>query len=491
MMSKIFKRLFSFSVLLLLIAAGESQAVTKYEFLNNILMVRGIDWSSSPEAPYNDAAGFILRTGYVTDDAGKLDADVTRREALRWCVECLGMTFEAGLFTDYPTGFNDEKSLNEFERGCLVVATHMNPSLFSLSSFKDGKFSGDTKISLDESREILRKLSAASRNFTLDMIRNPVKGLRVHIHREGVPTGIPTWRFFAEGIKTRAAADYFKSSLASEGYEASVASVNGLFSVRVQKLEDYNQVRYLESIARARGLTYRALPSMSNPNTQILPRFWVMLVIDPSYFRVSPVASYNGPMELQTLSTIYYSNHVQAAINAGFFGVLKGGRGYPIGALRVNGRNITLPSDMRGCAAWNDNDEVMFEVAEATEEANYWSEMTNIIQAGPLMIDDGQIVTYDENFSSSLISARHPRSAFGLNAQGSWVFMAVDGRNGMHSSGATISELSEIMTGQGLVYALNLDGGGSTEIIVDGKIYNIPSDGYERRISYALGAVPR
>ena len=42
-----------------------------------------------------------------------------------------------------------------------------------------------------------------------------------------------------------------------------------------------------------------------------------------------------------------------------------------------------------------------------------------------------------------------------------------------------------------MVYALNLDGGGSTEIIIDGKIYNIPSDGYERRISYGLGAVPR
>ena len=489
-MSKNF-RCFAFSFLILFLIAGESSAVTKYEFLNNILLIRGIDWSESPEAPYNDAAGFLLRTGYVPENVGKLNADVTRREALRWCVECLGMTFEAGLLTDYPTGFKDEKSLNEFERGCLVVATHMNPPLFSLSSFKGEKFSGNTKLSIDEARAIIQRLSGASRNFRLDVIRNPVKGLRVHIHREGVPTGIPTWRFFADGIKTRAAADYFKSSLTEEGYEAGVLSVNGLYTVRVQKIEDYNQVRYLESIARARGLTSRALPLMSNPNTQNLPRFWVMLVIDPSYFRVSPVASYNGPTELNTLSTIYYSNHVNAAINAGFFGVLKGGKGYPIGALRVNGRNITLPHDMRGCMAWNDNDEVMFSVAQATEEGNYWPEMTNIIQAGPLMIDDGQIVVYEENFASSLISARHPRSAVGLNAQGSWVFMAVDGRNGMHSSGATISELSEILTGQGLVYALNLDGGGSTEIIIDGKIYNIPSDGYERKISYALGAVPR
>ena len=253
-MSKNF-RCFAFSFLILLLIAGESSAVTKYEFLNNILLIRGIDWSESPEAPYNDAAGFLLRTGYVPENVGKLNADVTRREALRWCVECLGMTFEAGLLTDYPTGFKDEKILNEFERGCLVVATHMNPPLFSLSSFKGEKFSGNTKLSIDEARAIIQRLSGASRNFRLDVIRNPVKGLRVHIHREGVPTGIPTWRFFADGIKTRAAADYFKSSLTEEGYEAGVLSVNGLYTVRVQKIEDYNQVRYLESIARARGLT--------------------------------------------------------------------------------------------------------------------------------------------------------------------------------------------------------------------------------------------
>ena len=81
-MSKTFRRLI-FSLLILLLISGESSAVTKYEFLNNMLLVRGIDWSESPEAPYNDAAGFLLRTGYVTDNVGKLDAELTRREALR------------------------------------------------------------------------------------------------------------------------------------------------------------------------------------------------------------------------------------------------------------------------------------------------------------------------------------------------------------------------------------------------------------------------
>lgn len=489
-MSKTLRR-FIITIVVIILTPSLSQAVTKYEFLTGLLLARGINWDESPEAPYNDAPGFLLRTGYVSDTIPKLDAPVTRRDALRWCVESLGMTFEAGLFADYPSGFADDKNLTPFDRGCLVVASRMNPQIFSIAEFWDEKFSGATKLTVEESRKILQRLSNASRNFTLDVIRNPVKGLQILIHREGVPSGIPEWRFFADGIRTKAAADYFKASLKSEGYDVSIAGVNGSYSVRSQKLEDYNDIRRLESIAQARGLTTRVLPTMSNPKTQIVPRFWVMLKIDPSYFRIAPIASSEGPTELRTLSAIYGQNNIQAAINAGFFGILKGGKGYPIGALRVNGRNFTLPYDMRGCLAWNEDDEALFAVAEATEDANYWSEMTNVIQAGPMLIDDGETARYEESFTGGIISARHPRSAVGLNAEGSWVFLAVDGRNGMHSSGATISELTEILRSQGMIYALNLDGGGSTEIIIDGKIYNIPSDGYERRISYGLGAVPR
>ena len=489
-MSKSLRR-FIITLIILILIPSSSHAVTRYEFLTGLLLARGINWDESPEAPYNDAPGFLLRTGYVSDTVTKLDGPVTRREALRWCVESLGLTFEAGLFSDYPSGFADDKNLTPFDRGCLVVASRMNPQIFSTSDFAGEKFSGAKNLTVDEARKILQRLGYASRNFTLDVIRNPVKGLRVHIHREGVPSGIPEWRFFADGIRTKAAADYFKSSLQDEGYSVSISGVNGSYSVRSQKLDDYNDIRRLESIAKARGLSTRVLPSMSNPNTRVVPRFWVMLMIDPSYYKIAPVASREGPTELRTLSAIYSQNNIQAAINAGFFGILKGGKGYPIGALRVNGRNFTLPHDMRGCLAWNEDDEALFAVAEATEDTNYWPEMTNVIQAGPMLIDDGETARYEESFTGGIISARHPRSAVGLNAEGSWVFIAVDGRNGMHSSGATISELTEILRGQGMIYALNLDGGGSTEIIIDGKIYNIPSDGYERRISYGLGAVPR
>ncbi|MBQ8692863.1 MAG: phosphodiester glycosidase family protein, partial [Synergistaceae bacterium] len=81
--------------------------------------------------------------------------------------------------------------------------------------------------------------------------------------------------------------------------------------------------------------------------------------------------------------------------------------------------------------------------------------MENIIQAGPMLIDEGQPVTNNEGFDSKMLSVRHPRSAVGITNDGFWFFIAVDGRNGLHSSGATISELTEILLSYDAAYALN------------------------------------
>ncbi|MBQ7151861.1 MAG: phosphodiester glycosidase family protein [Synergistaceae bacterium] len=469
--------------LILLINIQQVNAVTRAEFLTGLLSARGIDWSEAPEFINGDAPGFMLRVGYVTDAVKDLNANITRREALRWTIESLGLGFEAGLFADYPTGFKDEKKLIPFERGCLVVALNMIPAIFT----KADNFRGQNPLSSKEFQIILERVRGASQNFSLDIVRNPLKGLKVFIHREGVPTGIPQWRVYLDGIKTKVAADTFKKSLKAQGLTVSVTRSENLYGVRSERLENYNQVRQLTAIAKARGLTHRILPSMTNINTSILPKFWVKLVIDPSYFKIKPLISKNDSKELLKLSELARQEKTKTAINAGFFSVTDPGRGYPIGALKINDELISQPYDNRGTLAWNNEDEAIFSVAYESE-INSWYDMENIIQAGPLLLDEGGISYIDEGFNNSLLSTRHPRSVIGISEAGEWIFFVMDGRNGLHSSGATISELIEILRAQGVYSALNLDGGGSTEIIINGKIYNFPSDGRERKISYGLGA---
>ena len=471
-------------ILILLLLCSQSEAVTKYAFLSGLLNARGLDWSSSPEAEYNDPGGFMLRTGYVTDDIDRLDSPVTRVEALRWCIQSLGLAFEADLLNDYPSGFTDVDKLSDFERGCLVVASNMNPQLFQ----KTGTFRPKAQLSNQEYNALMSLVFQASANLRLDMIRNPLKGVRVYIHRDGVPSGIPSWRVYAYGMN-RDMASSVRNLLKSQGIEASLTGAGSNSGVRTGKLEDFNQARRFIAFLNFRKIRYRLIPVLSNPKTRIVPRYWVLLTIDPSYWKILPVASRSGPNNLSTLSNIAWQNNASVAINAGFFAVQKGGKGYPIGALKVGGRDFGQLYEGRGGLGWNDEDEALFGVPTEYDYSVY--EMNNVIQAGPLLIDGGIPAHSEEDFPSAFVSARHPRSAVGLNASGQWIFMIIDGRNGMHSSGATISELTDILRGQNVTHALNLDGGGSTELIVDGRIYNSPSDGYERNISYALGAIAR
>ena len=73
-------------------------------------------------------------------------------------------------------------------------------------------------------------------------------------------------------------------------------------------------------------------------------------------------------------------------------------------------------------------------------------------------------------------AARHPRSAVGINRGGDTLFLvAVDGRQAA-SVGMSLAELAETMIGLGAWNALNLDGGGSTTLVVGDSVVNTPSD---------------
>jgi hypothetical protein len=86
----------------------------------------------------------------------------------------------------------------------------------------------------------------------------------------------------------------------------------------------------------------------------------------------------------------------------------------------------------------------------------------------------------------------HPRSAIGVTAAGDVVVVTVDGRQTPYSTGVDLDELAQIMSSQGVVNAINLDGGGSTAIDVrepgdvEATLQNRPSDGRERAVANAL-----
>ena len=92
----------------------------------------------------------------------------------------------------------------------------------------------------------------------------------------------------------------------------------------------------------------------------------------------------------------------------------------------------------------------------------------------------------DEGGSSDFSSARHPRTAVGFSADSTKLYLiTVDGRQTI-SVGMSLPELANFMLTRGVAHAVNLDGGGSTTIVVQGAIENSPSDGWERSVANAL-----
>ena len=98
------------------------------------------------------------------------------------------------------------------------------------------------------------------------------------------------------------------------------------------------------------------------------------------------------------------------------------------------------------------------------------------LQAGPVLITDGEInITVDEEvFFASEITNIHPRTAAGYTSDGRFILMVVDGRQAS-SRGVYLQELAVMMDNLDCVEAINLDGGGSSGMVVNGKILNRPT----------------
>lgn len=119
-----------------------------------------------------------------------------------------------------------------------------------------------------------------------------------------------------------------------------------------------------------------------------------------------------------------------------------------------------------------------------------------LIGGWPRIVEGGVNVAADAPVREGTISrnaeARHPRSAIGVSKDGRtlWLY-AVNGRSAS-SVGMTLVELGDAMRALGAWDALNFDGGGSTTLVIDGRVVNTPTDATgERAVANALLVLQR
>lgn len=116
-----------------------------------------------------------------------------------------------------------------------------------------------------------------------------------------------------------------------------------------------------------------------------------------------------------------------------------------------------------------------------------WPDVFDTIGGNPTLVRDGEVFI---GKGETPFFKWHPRTGVGITGDGRVLFVTVDGRDRNRSVGMSPLQFARLFVSLGAQYALNLDGGGSTTMLVNGKIVNRPSDGSERPVSSALLLLP-
>lgn len=170
-----------------------------------------------------------------------------------------------------------------------------------------------------------------------------------------------------------------------------------------------------------------------------------------------------------------------AGINAGGFAD-SGGKRYPLSTTVLNGKYVTgFESSFKDLffVGLNDSGKLIggkFWQQSDLDSLNPRFGATFV----PVLLKSGQPMPIPEKWQVS--PKRAPRTVIGNYKDDQILIIVVDGYNENGSSGATLQELQSKMHGLGVIDAYNLDGGGSSSLIVNGRVINNPSDGNLRPV---------
>jgi hypothetical protein len=113
-------------------------------------------------------------------------------------------------------------------------------------------------------------------------------------------------------------------------------------------------------------------------------------------------------------------------------------------------------------------------------EAKHFDGADHVVNGAGLLRRDGQTLSnwidVEALNPASFLDMRHPRTVIGVDRAGAIWLVVVDGRQPDRSIGMDFADLERLCDRLALRDALNLDGGGSTTMVVQGAIVNQPSD---------------
>jgi exopolysaccharide biosynthesis protein len=210
---------------------------------------------------------------------------------------------------------------------------------------------------------------------------------------------------------------------------------------------------------------------------------------------------HSGPLNTtaETISQFAARKKVRVAINANFFAPCCNAVAEPktvIGLLVSNGQVVSPPTTdpTQSEAVLAVTRENMAQIEQAPEVRLPF--VNTAVAGSAIIVKNGQDVSASSPNEGDPLNP-NPRTLVGLSDEGRYLYLVtIDGRVPGYSTGTTNAQSAALMQAIGATDAINLDGGGSTELVradVPGQPYivNNPSGGAERYDAAALGVYAR
>ncbi len=122
-----------------------------------------------------------------------------------------------------------------------------------------------------------------------------------------------------------------------------------------------------------------------------------------------------------------------------------------------------------------------------TDELGKEVRARNAVEGSPMLVENGvvSINTAIDEISAQVAEGNRARTAVGIDKEGGLIFLVVKENRELGVRGMSLKEVAEKLVQLGAVWALNLDGGGSSEVVIVGVPLNLKK-GAERKVPSAL-----
>lgn len=211
--------------------------------------------------------------------------------------------------------------------------------------------------------------------------------------------------------------------------------------------------------------------------TTFVPSYNAVAGINGGYFDTQGSTSYSavvypGSVLSKNIASVVRDGKTYH-LTRSFFGI-KETREMSVDWIYHFGNNVT---DIYTFSVPTNNQQGTPAPAPSITQGNPYYELLVGIGGGPTLVKNGMVnITYDQEVfwgSGVGYSNQDPRTAVGFTNDEHVIMLVADGRQAA-SSGLSLPELAQVMISLGCVEAMNLDGGGSTQMAVGNQLINLP-----------------